>query len=170
MARIKKTLEAALVTRADAEEALGRLAEKSYRRDMLTAELDLKLKQIREGYEEQIAALTAEIDQAFDALNIWADGHPNEFGTRKSLDMVHGTLGYRTGQPRLKLLRGWTWERVAAAVQQVLPKYLRIRTEANREAILDDRDVLGAERLADVGVQVCQDESFFVTPKQEAVQ
>lgn len=170
MARIKKTLAAALETRADAEEALGRLAEKSYQRELLNAELDLKLKAIREDYEGRISALTSEINQAFDALNIWADGHPNEFGARKSLEMVHGSIGYRTGQPRLKLLRGWTWERVAQAVQQVLPKYLRIRTEANKDALLDDRDAIGTDRLADIGVSVVQDETFFVTPKQEAVQ
>lgn len=170
MARIKKSLEAALVTRADAEEALGRLAEKSYQRDMLTAELDLRLKAVREDYEGRISGLSAEINQAFDALNIWADGHPGEFADRKSIEMVHGTLGYRTGQPRLKTLRGWTWERVAAAVQTALPKYLRIRIEANKDGLLDDRDSIGKDKLADVGVQVVQDETFFVTPKQEGAQ
>lgn len=168
MARMKKAQAAALVTRADAEEALGRLAEKSYMRDMLTASLDLKLKAIREEYEEKIGALSVEIDQAFDALNIWADGHPGEFVERKSIEMVHGLIGYRTGTPKLKMLRGWTWERVAQAVQQVCPKYLRIKMEANKEALLDDRDVIGKDGMADVGVQVVQDETFFVTPKQEA--
>ena len=167
MARIKKSVAAVLETRADAESALGHLAELSYCRDMLIAELDLKLKSVREEYEGKIDPLTVTIESEFDALNVWADGHPNEFTTRKSIDMIHGTIGYRTSPPKLKLLRGWTWERVAAAVQQVIPKYMRIKVEVNKDALLEDRDTFSAEQMADIGVSVVSDESFFVNPKQE---
>ena len=167
MARIKKSLAAVLETRADAEAALGKLAELSYRRDMMVAQLDLELKVARENFEYHITAVTAEIDGHFESLNVWADGHPNEFGARKSIDMVHGQLGYRTGQPKLKLLRGWTWERVAAAVQQIVPKYMRVKVELAKDALLDDRDAFSKEQMADIGCSVVQDESFFVTPKQE---
>jgi phage host-nuclease inhibitor protein Gam len=167
MARIKKSLAAAIETRADAEATLGHLAELSYTRDMLTAELDLKLKSVREEYEGKIDPLSKAIDSDFNALNVWADGHPNEFTTRKSIDMVHGQIGYRTCPPKLKLLRGWTWDRVAGGVQQIFPKYMRIKVEVNKESLLDDRDQYSKEQMADIGVSVVHDESFFVNPKQE---
>ena len=167
MARIKKSLVALLETRADAEAALGQLAELSYRRDMLTAELDLKLKAVREDYEGKIDRLTVDIDADFEALSVWSDGHPNEFIHRKSIEMVHGVIGYRQCPPKLKLLRGWSWETVAAALQKIHSKYLRVKVDANKDAILEDRDILTKAQLADFGVSVIQDETFFVTPKQE---
>lgn len=167
MARIKKSLAAVIETREEAEETLGKLAELSYSRDMMVAKLDLELKVVRENYEFHISSINAEIDVHFNSLNIWADGHPNEFATRKSIDMVHGQLGYRTCPPKLKLLRGWTWERVAGAVQQIIPKYMRVKVEVNKEALLDDRDTFSKEQMADIGVSVVADESFFVNPKKE---
>jgi phage host-nuclease inhibitor protein Gam len=169
MARIKKSLAALLVTREDAEAALGKLAELSYSRDMMVSKLDLELKVVRENYEFHISTVSKEIDAHFDALNVWSDGHPNEFASRKSIDMVHGTIGYRTCPPKLKLLRGWTWERVAAAVQQVIPKYMRFKIEVAKDALLDDRDAFTPEQMADIGVSVVNDETFFVTPKQEVI-
>jgi phage host-nuclease inhibitor protein Gam len=167
MARIKKSLTMKLETRADAEVALGHLAELSYCRDMLTAELDLKLKTVREEYEGKIDPLTTTIDSEFEALSVWADGHPNEFGSRRSIDMVHGSIGYRQCPPKLKLLRGWSWDLVAAALQKIHSKYLRVKVEANKEALLDERDMISKEQFSDWGMSVVQDETFFVNPKQE---
>ncbi|MCX7006423.1 MAG: host-nuclease inhibitor Gam family protein, partial [Kiritimatiellaeota bacterium] len=98
----------------------------------------------------------------------WAENNPAEFGTRKSIDFVNGQVGFRTGQPKLTRLAGWTWDRILEAVGRVLPDYVRIKKEVDRERIIADREIL-TPLLRDIGVEVEQDEAFFVDPKREEI-
>ena len=90
------------------------------------------------------------------------------FVKRKSLDTTHGTLGFRTGTPKLKTLKGFTWASVTNLLQEFLPNYVRTVTEPAKDKLLADRDdEIVQKSLGKVGLMVVQDESFFVEPKKE---
>jgi phage host-nuclease inhibitor protein Gam len=86
------------------------------------------------------------------------------------MEMVHGTLGFRIGTPKLKTLKGFTWGAVTNLLKEFLPDYLRTSEEPAKDKLLADRDVEDVVLLLPkVGVFVDQDESFYVEPKKEEV-
>jgi phage host-nuclease inhibitor protein Gam len=160
---------AARMTREDVEAAVRELCLASVRLDETQARMNLDLAAVRERFEPDLAALSATVDEQEATVRAWADAHPEEFATRKSLVMVHGALGYRTGQPTLKTVRGVTWEKVLALLRHNLPHYVRVKEEVDREAILADREALGSENLKTLGLRVEQAERFYVEPNKDAV-
>lgn len=84
--------------------------------------------------------------------------------------MVHGTIGFRTGTPKLKTLKGFTWASALTLVKEFLPGYIRQAEEIAKDKLLADRDYKNMpEQMAKCGIQVAQDEIFFVEPKREEV-
>ena len=88
------------------------------------------------------------------------------FVKKKSLDSLHGTIGFRTGTPKLKTLKGFTWNTVTNLLKEFLPAYVRIAEEPAKDKLLTERN---NEQIADffpkIGVVVTQDETFFVEVK-----
>ena len=133
----------------------------------------------------RIAALTAEKEQAFDVLQAYATENQAElFAKKKSLDMAHGVIGFRTGTPKLKTLKGFTWASALQLAKKFLPiTYIRQTEEIAKDRLLADRDLdevavydtpTGDDRTATMreamavcGIQVVQEETFFVEPKKE---
>jgi phage host-nuclease inhibitor protein Gam len=163
--RIKKSLTPAVQSRADAETRMFHLAEAANERQALIAEMDEQLLAIKKEYEADIGQLELRIGEATADLEAWALAHPEEFGKRKSIEFLSGVLGFRTGTPKLALLnRSWKWETVTAAVERMLPNFIRSHTEVDKQAILGQRDEL-AEFLPGVGLRVVQDDGFYIEPK-----
>lgn len=82
--------------------------------------------------------------------------------------MAHGTIGFRTGTPKLKTLKGFTWASALNLVKEFLPDFIRKTEEVAKDRLLADRDVDGMnEKMAKCGIVVAQDETFYVEPKQE---
>jgi len=135
----------------------------------LLQRLSLQCAKIREKHSAQLTALTAERDQAFDTLQSFATENQSElFSKKKSLDMTHGVIGFRTGTPKLKTLKGFTWASALQLVREFLPQYIRSTEEIAKDKMLADRDVEGMrDQFAKCGIQTVQDESFYVEPKKE---
>jgi len=159
----------ARLSREDIEAAIRELCIATVRLDEQQARLNLDLARAREVHEPALAALNATVDEQTALVRAWADAHPEEFATRKSIVMVHGTLGYRIGQPALKTIRGITWDKVLALLKAAFPAYVRVKEEIDREAILADRESLGSDALAATGLRVEQAERFYVEVNREAV-
>ena len=51
--------------------------------------------------------------------------------------------------------------------QRLGARYVRIKEEIDKDRLLADRETLGKDKMASMGVEVVQDESFFVDPKRE---
>lgn len=166
--RIRRTAPV-VATRADAERILGELAADTAETSRLKAELESKLTAVRQQYEGTIEQLGKRIEGNTGLLQSWAESNPEEFGDKKSLDLLHGRLGFRTGNPKLKTLSGWTWDRVKETLIRNLTGHVRTKTEVDKEGLLaafqrhelDDRD------LREIGVKVVQDEAFFIETKTE---
>lgn len=165
--RVKQVVDG-IETREEMEGIVERITRATIERDGLMAQMDSELTSIRSRYEPDITAWGQEIDRAMTVARTWAESHPEEFGARKSIDMVHGVVGFRTGTPKLKLCSGWTWNRVLEfLVINRLTDFIRSKQEVDKELILANRDCLKEETLRKIGVKVAQEETFYVEPKRE---
>jgi phage host-nuclease inhibitor protein Gam len=165
-------------TREEADALLGDLAALELERRRLTTELDGIITAAREHYEAPFAALGGQIDAKQALLHAWADANRAEFGTRKSLDMTHGVVGFRLGTPKAKTLLRKPWAAVLDTIKAFgLLEYVRTKEEVNKEALIADYQQrnIGDDTLKKLGIQIAQEESFFVElrlteqPRREVV-
>ena len=83
---------------------------------------------------------------------------------------MHGRVGFRLCTPKLKTLPKWRWEDVLDKAKTILPDYVRVKEELNKEGLLDARHEENvAPYLNVIGVFVDQDEKFYVELKTEEV-
>ncbi|SFU35475.1 Mu-like prophage host-nuclease inhibitor protein Gam [Porphyromonadaceae bacterium KHP3R9] len=166
--RVKKVIHSG-VTSEQMETAFAEYAAADARLAKINATMDEQITRIREKYSDDIAQLTSIKDNAFEIVQAYAQENREVlFAKKKSLDAAHGTYGFRTGTPKLKTLKGFTWEAVKNLLKEFLPKYVRVQEEPAKDKLLADREVKKvAENLAKCGITVVQDETFFIELKKE---
>lgn len=166
--RTKKTVVSG-VTREQYEQAFAEFAMADAKAQSLTAKMDQEMTRIREKYADQLAELNDMKDKAFEVMQTFAVENKDVlFAKKKSLESAHGVIGFRTGNPKLKNLKGFTWAAVTNLCKEFLPGYIRTTEELAKDKLLADRDIPEvAEQFANIGVQVVQDESFYVECKKE---
>ena len=181
MATRKKKVIITGVSREAADEAFATYTKSDAQVQKINADIELQCAKIREKYADKLATLTEERDKAFDTLQAFATENQAElFAKKKSLDMAHGTIGFRTGTPKLKTLKGFTWASALNLVKSFLPGYIRQTEEIAKDKLLADRESCVQEpgnpldpgksmyeQMAKCGIQVVQDEAFYVEPKKE---
>jgi phage host-nuclease inhibitor protein Gam len=155
--------------REDLENVLGQYATAVIDGDALKAEMERKIAEIRADYEGRAAEIGRRQEDLFADIEAYLLGNPQEIPEgRKSLELLHGTVGFRTGNPTVRLPRGVD---EAALCEELrcsgFPEYVRTREEVNREAVLAADDPT-RESLAAHGVKVTQTKDrFFVEVKRE---
>lgn len=166
--RQKKTIITG-VSKDAAEEAFATYVKADAERAKITAEIELKCAQIREKQQDRLTQLQTIQEEAFATLQAFATENQAElFNKKKSLEMVHGTIGFRTGTPKLKTLKGYTWASALQLVKEFLPGFIRSTEEIAKDKLLADReDETVAANLSRCGILVAQDETFYVEPKKE---
>jgi len=178
--RQKKTIITG-VSREAADEAFASYAKADAQSAKITADIELQCAKIREKYASRLAELEGEKEKAFDTLQAFATENQAElFSKKKSLEMAHGVIGFRTGTPKLKTLKGFTWASALQLVKEFLPGYIRTAEEIAKDKLLADRDCQVTEpgnplgpgksmydQMAKCGIMVSQDETFYVEPKKE---
>jgi len=183
MATRKKKVIITGVSREQADEAFATYAKSDAQVQKINAEIELQCAKVREKYADRLSVLSLEREQAFETLQAFATENQAElFSKKKSLEMAHGVIGFRTGTPKLKTLKGFTWASALSLVKSFLPGYIRQTEEIAKDKLLADREVevqLGGgdpnnrgyrplrEQMAECGIQVVQDEAFYVEPKKE---
>lgn len=168
--RQKKALIQETPTQDEALKCFAEYTSREAQIRKLTAEMDVKLTKIREQYADRIAEHTAVRDDNFELLQTYAVGNPELFTKRKSIETAFGVLGFRTGTPKLKLLKGFQWGAVLQLIKDRLPDYVRSKEEVDKEGLLANRDMDHvAKNLRPCGIEVIQDETFYVEPKLEEV-
>lgn len=162
--RIKTPITAVCTTtRTEAEQLVNEVATGMNQRRQLLSEADDAKLAIDNAIAPNLVLIEQGINARTEMLRTWAEANPAEFGKLKSIQFTSGTLGFRTGTPKLKTLKGWTWEKVLDACQRLIPKFVREKPEIDKEGIIAERESLGSI-LEGVGVKVVQDETFYVEP------
>jgi len=131
--------------------------------------MDVDINAIRAKHEGPVAAAKAELKVKLDHLETWADANPEVFGNKRSLEMMHGTIGWRKGNPSVKQLRGHTVAETIKTLAEKAKQFIRTVLEIDREAILaaHSTDMFKDDTLKTYGLQVTQDETFYIDPKLE---
>jgi len=157
------------VTTSDMEANFATYAAADAEICKINASMDMQITKIRERYSDQLTALQKQKEDAFDILQQWAVERRDElFIRRKSINHNHGTIGFRIGTPKLKTLRGFTWGAVLNLIREFLPQYIRTSEEVAKDRIIIDRCLPEvSENLGKCGIQVIQDETFFIELKKE---
>lgn len=166
--RLKTTALPPAVSREEAERLVGEITDLTIKRNSLTADMDAAVTAARARYEVTLANTEARIDSLTEQVRDWALANPDDFGKKKSIEMTHGTIGFRTGMPKLKTLSGFTFARVLYQLSCVKwgKTFIRTKEEPDKEAILSAfaSKNISASELREIGVRVDQEESFFVEP------
>lgn len=166
--RQKRLVPTEQVTTEQLNENFAQYARAEAKIRKIQAEVDLKISKIRESFANELANLNEVKDEAFDFMHAYALQNKKDFEKKRSLDFAHGSMGFRMGTPKLKTIKGFTWAAVLNLVKSKMPDYVRSTEEVNKEKFLVDREAEGMrDNMREVGIQVDQDETFFVQPKLE---
>lgn len=160
------------VSREQFEQAFAEYAAADAKFQNVTTKMDIEITRIREKYQEQISTLQEQKDKAVEMMQTYAMENKDElFSKRKSIETVHGMVGFRTGTPKLRTLKGFTWAAVTTLLSEFLPEYVRTTTEPAKDKLIADRDNEEVSQyFTKVGIDVVQDETFYVEPKKEATE
>ena len=154
--RVKKVVISG-ITSEQAEIAFSEFATADAKVQNIQSKMDMEITRIRDKYADILAEQQA-IREHREEL----------FSKRKSYESAHGTFGFRTGTPKLKNVKGFTWASVTNLVKEFLPGYIRVSEELAKDRLLADRDKEEvAGQLSKCGMVVVQDETFYVEPKKE---
>ena len=94
------------------EEAFGAFAFADAKLQGINAAMDAEITKIRERNAEEIAKFQQQKDDALEVMQTFATENRDElFSKKKSMETAHGVLGFRTGTPKLKTRKGFTWRR-----------------------------------------------------------
>lgn len=170
--RTKKKTVVPPLNASEADKVLTKYAAAHARREAINAELDGKLTEIREQYAAQLQEATETVNDNFQKLQMYYEVKPELFTKRKSIETAHGLIGFRTGTPKLKTLKGYTWAAVLKLMEaKKLKNFLRTKTEVAKDLLLADRENPKTVTLmTEIGIEVVQDDTFFIDLKKEEVE
>ena len=168
MTRVKKPVMT-VKTIEDAEGAMAEYSIADAKIRKINAKMDEQITAIRQKYADEIQEQISKRDNHLDDLHLFAESNPQLFEKKKSLELTHGVLGFRTGQPKLKLAKKMNWQGVLELLKLKAKDYVRTVDEVAKDKLLADREEPATKLiLKEVGVEVAQDETFYIEPKQES--
>lgn len=158
------------VTADQFQEAMASYAIADAKSSQITSKMDAEIAKIREKYASDLETHKETKEETFEVVQVYCEEHPELFKDKKSMETTHGTVGFRTGTPKLKLIKGFTWGAVLELLKVKKPGYVRTVEEPNKEKLLADRNAEIANEFKGLGIMVDQDETFFISLKKEEVE
>ena len=167
------------ITASQMEKTFGDYAKVTAQLKETQSRLEQRITRLREEAGPRLEVLRQEEKALFTTLQLWAEQNQNRFlGTsplttsrgKKSVETLHGLLGFRTSTPKLKPLKGYRLKDVLALVQEFLPQFIRSKSELDKEQIITKRGEIPPETQTQCGFEIVQDETFFVEVKVEEVE
>ncbi len=160
------------ITSEQMEAAFSEYAAADARLAKINAELDMQITRLRDKRADEISELVKKKEKSFEVVQAYSlENRERLFSKKKSMEGTHGTFGFRTGTPRLKTLRGFTWAAALNLIKEFLPDYVRVKEEPAKDLLLADREIPEvAAEFEKCGIEVVQDETFFIDLKKEEQQ
>jgi phage host-nuclease inhibitor protein Gam len=165
----KKTKTTTIKSRDQLESVMGEYAAQILERDRLTVSMEQEIASVRSRYEEPISACVQCGDGLFEDIASWAALHPEDFSARKSIDLLHGRVGYRCNPPAVRQVPGVKAEHSVELLLAVAPSWVRVKQEIDKDRILSDLSA-GARPEADLapfGLRIDRAETFYAEVKRE---
>ncbi|HMW56399.1 host-nuclease inhibitor Gam family protein [Accumulibacter sp.] len=148
-------------TRDAAAEAIAQigLAERQLAR--IEANMNDALAVVKEAHESEAEPLRKAIRQLSGAVQMWAEAHRDDLtqqGRTKTVSLSTGDIAWRTRPPSVRVTGA---DAVINVLRRLgLGRFVRVREEVNKEAILNEPGALSAVP----GIAICQGEDFIITP------
>ncbi len=167
----KKPTKTTISTREQLEGVFGEYCSILIEYNKQQLSLEEQITELRTKYEAPLTELKRQVDELYNDMMAWASLNLGEFGDKKRLDLIHGSIGFRSGTPAVKQLTGVKVEYTLGLVQTDpdLQIYTREKVELDKERILGDFQggKLTVEDLRKVGLRIERQESFYVSPAKE---
>ena len=159
-----------LLDRAGAEKVLKQYANATSEIKEIEAKNEILIQAVREKSASDLLTHSQAQRDALDKLQYYAEfNREGIFKNKKSIDMVHGRIGFRIGTYKVKAI-GTTLAKAFEAVKMANLKFIRIKEELDKDKIINSReDAVLMSKLKAIGLEVDQDETFFVEVKDEQV-
>jgi phage host-nuclease inhibitor protein Gam len=134
--------------------------------------MNAEINKVKEKYQADVTELKEGMQEPEEVLHTFAKEQKSSWGKKKSMELLHVAIGFRTGTPKVVKDRKFTWEAVLELMKKttLLKPFIRTTEEINKEAILAEKDDKILKALKDdCYIEVDQDEKFFVAVKKEEV-
>ncbi len=158
------------ITPAQFEAAMERFAAAGLRGLEINKAIEAEVNEVLERYEHDLRASEDGKNAAFETIRAYCTRNKEAlFGKRRSIGTVHGIAGFRLGTPRLRIMKGANWKSIVTALKEKLPTHIRVTEEPAKDMLLADRhNALVAPILMELGVEVVQDELFYIETNKAA--
>ena len=167
----KRTKTAAILPPATLEEAeklMGIYAKADAEQAQINAKMDEMFTLIRDKHAIRLQELEAAKKISFEKVQSFSENNREIFGKKKSFEMAQGSIGFRTGTPKLTTAKGFTWAAILTLLKKKGSEYLIIKEEPAKAKIIADREKPKVQVLmAEVGIECTQVETFFIDLKKE---
>lgn len=168
--RVKKQVKPAK-SQEEIEIVISEYATADAKYKKIIATIEQTITALREKHEDELIDLKTTIQEKVEDLQTYATANPDLFKDKKSVDLVHGSIGFRTGTHKLQTLRKLKWDDVLPLIKKKLPTYVRVKEELAKDKLIADRDDKKVSKYFDYcGIEVVQDETFFVELKKEGAE
>lgn len=149
--------------------------------ETLIAERDKKLAEAAQPYAARISECQNTMARNLELLEAYSESHRADFGEAKSIVVDGHRMGWRLGNWKTGLLGKTKWADVVATLKAwrkdaTAPKaqrgaflrWMRFKMEPDKESMIADRaDDDMAPLLKQAGVEIVQEETFYLAPDRE---
>lgn len=157
------------LTLEEAQQCSETYANANNRLKKIEAKMNGEIDKVKSKYLDEITLLTESMDFETDKLHFFANEN-KEAWAKKSFDLVHTIIGFRTGTPKVIKDKKFTWDAVTELVSKIFPDLIRTKKELDKDVIIAMRDQDGFTELRqECYIDVVQDETFFVQAKEEEI-
>jgi phage host-nuclease inhibitor protein Gam len=164
--RAKKILVSS-ISHEEAEQAMSIFAQCNTQLKLIESRMEEEKQQITNKFMGEITRLKASMDEQVEMLQVYGQKYKDAW-KGKSLELIHGKIGFRTGNPKLVKDRKFTWDAVTELLKKTFPSFVRTSYEINKEALIAFRDKKEFDEIKDsCYVDVVQEESFYVEANKE---
>jgi phage host-nuclease inhibitor protein Gam len=134
------------------------------------AEMDAQMAQIRAENAAYLQELTDRMAKSYKRVQAYFETNRGLFGKKKSYEMTQGTVGFRTGTPKCTPSKGFTWAAILKLLKLKNQEYVKTKEEVAKDLLIANREKPEVKVLClEVGIDIVQDETFFIDLKREEV-
>lgn len=151
----------------ESAEVLAKIAKEQRKIERIKSELNEEVDKLKADATSQAKEHEENILELVEGLYVFAEANRDSLtyhGRRKTVELSTGIFGWRLTPPAVKISN---IKKVLASLDiQGLKRFIRIKREINREAMLQEPDLAKTIK----GVTISQVEEFIVKPKEEEIE
>lgn len=157
------------VTLEQAHVAAKNYATASTKLDSIQAKMNEEIIKVKDKYLAKINELNEAIIEPVETLESFAIANKDSWD-KKSLELPHCVIGFRTGTPKVEKEKKFTWDAITKMLSnnKIFKDFVRTKSEVDKGAILKIDDAKLLKKLNEYcGLEIVQEESFYVDCKKE---